>query len=483
LSLLGLTSIHPFKFHLALWIPLLKFRKEMDVAWSRNQVELGDALARSPHSLHSGSSRRRRHGSSGRASDSSFVTSMDGGADLISLEWALSNSAGSDAEFNDWNLNFDALSASPTSNGTPDNEHYMSSNGNSAHAPRSFDAGFTSNGGLPIDQSTNISRSAFQANPARNAPPTDQTFLPLVDSHSYAVSGGLPGWPDEHRYNFQYIPPPNNPRYGRTRRTPVSASSLATNGSIHEPWSPESHPRYNRIPSADVNMFGPASDNLEPYASSVHSHNSLDSPLFSFNPTPSPARSPIPAQAEPFKSLSLMSERQLSNCSSLSGVSPTDQTPRPRQTAFPHAEQSRRPFTATDVKPSPRLLTENTSQTISIDNTHSPTSDFVLVDSATDIQSSPSPKPIKRKASEVEEAHEFETVFIRHIFSPDQDYSLNHEAHLARKRVNGNRVGGRATGSHLNAQSAARARELREKGSCWICCLQRDSVSAAGPPS
>lgn len=47
---------------------------------------------------------------------------------------------------------------------------------------------------------------------------------------------------------------------------------------------------------------------------------------------------------------------------------------------------------------------------------------------------------------------------------------------VIRKAREGKRAGGRSLGSHLPADKAARAKQLREEGSCWICCLQRDSV-------
>jgi hypothetical protein len=129
------------------------------------------------------------------------------------------------------------------------------------------------------------------------------------------------------------------------------------------------------------------------------------------------------------------------------------------------------------MKPQTQYLTEPAGSANSNENANSPISDFVLIDSTTDYQPSPSPRPSKRKASEVEESASFGTVFVQHTFSHDHSSHAHQENDFARKRINSNRVGGRATGSHLNAQSAARARELREKGSCWICCLQRDSVS------
>jgi hypothetical protein len=38
------------------------------------------------------------------------------------------------------------------------------------------------------------------------------------------------------------------------------------------------------------------------------------------------------------------------------------------------------------------------------------------------------------------------------------------------------RAGGRTVGSHLAPDKAARTKEMREKGSCWLCALQRDQV-------
>lgn len=46
-----------------------------------------------------------------------------------------------------------------------------------------------------------------------------------------------------------------------------------------------------------------------------------------------------------------------------------------------------------------------------------------------------------------------------------------------RKPSNGKKSGGRSLGMHLDAKKAAKAKDLRSDGACWICCLQRDSVS------
>src|ERR1700712_5382385 len=103
----------------------------MDQVWTGSQIGFGDPLHRSHHDLHSNSNRRRRHGSSGRTSNSSFVTSIDDGTDMISVDWTMPNATGSDVDM-DWsNFPFDALSPSPTSNGTADHDHILSSHSHS----------------------------------------------------------------------------------------------------------------------------------------------------------------------------------------------------------------------------------------------------------------------------------------------------------------------------------------------------------------
>lgn len=70
------------------------------------------------------------------------------------------------------------------------------------------------------------------------------------------------------------------------------------------------------------------------------------------------------------------------------------------------------------------------------------------------------------------------TVFVQQHFPAKDSSNTRISTELVRRTsAGGTKRGGRAVGSHLSTEGAARAKRLREEGSCWLCCLQRDSCT------
>ncbi|KAK3080797.1 hypothetical protein LTS18_013006 [Coniosporium uncinatum] len=61
-------------------------------------------------------------------------------------------------------------------------------------------------------------------------------------------------------------------------------------------------------------------------------------------------------------------------------------------------------------------------------------------------------------------------------YQPPRSGGATHRPSVSHK-ISSKRVGGRALGSHLDPEKAAKTKAMREQGSCWLCCLQRDSCT------
>jgi len=68
--------------------------------------------------------------------------------------------------------------------------------------------------------------------------------------------------------------------------------------------------------------------------------------------------------------------------------------------------------------------------------------------------------------------------FISEQPSTDRNRRRPSDSMIRKSTKDGRQKGGRSLGMHLPAEKAARAKALREEGSCWICCLQRDSCTS-----
>ena len=253
-----------------------------------------------------------------------------------------------------------------------------------------------------------------------------------------------------------------------------SASAYAFYPSHPDPWSPIQQRNHGSIGS-DANLCGPASDLHDNYAQSAFSWQS--SPKFQNANTPSSTRSPV----SPRSNLNHAS-RQTPPL-----VRPTirhpDQTPRPSQNVF--AVNTRGIPTFDFAKTEPESPQQLQCRALSIDRSShvdalgSPApSDFVVVNNqGSEKASSPVVADAKSWHIPSPKANQTQTVFVTQVFSANEDGSARQSSSGAIRRASGKRAGGRPLGSHLPSDKAARAKQLREEGVCWLCCLQRDSCS------
>jgi hypothetical protein len=215
------------------------------------------------------------------------------------------------------------------------------------------------------------------------------------------------------------------------------------------------------------------------YAPSDFSHGS--SPHIPGMTTPDSARSPRFSTAIP----------NSSSGSSIGGDSvqrtyhhSIDQIPRPLQTAF---QQSNFMNQQHDISPHSVLIDPSALQQLHRDPSHSPMSDFVVVDRADAVSATYSDDYCHTHAKErkVSQKSARKSVSNRPRQQADNFVSeyppatgaIRRQSNEATKKArDGKRVGGRSVGMHLKTDVAARAKQLRDEGSCWICCFQRDSV-------
>jgi hypothetical protein len=270
----------------------------------------------------------------------------------------------------------------------------------------------------------------------------------------------------------------------------ISPSTLHTQP-MQGPWSSEVPSRFaeQHIPQQNLWSLSVPSNNMNPnfasYAPSVLSSAQDSSPLIEGMHTPDSAnRSPLFSTAAPNSSAGSSSGGDMHRRAFHS----FDQTPRPLQTSFAHQNYMMKQ----DM--SPNTIDPNTIQSAHREPSHSPSSDYVLVDisdagSMTYFEESrPAPSQSKQKKPSAKRsratssatrrpvADNFVSEYPPHAAGPIRRQSSNA---VSKATKDGHkRVGGRSLGMHLTEEAAARAKQLRDEGSCWICCFQRDSVSS-----
>jgi hypothetical protein len=275
------------------------------------------------------------------------------------------------------------------------------------------------------------------------------------------------GWP----YSQQQHNPPEIRLQNMSEEELVSASSLSTHASL-EPWSPEGH-RYVGIPGAHDVLYGPATD--EPYMSYPPSVSvmSIESP----SPQPQGIHTPSSTRSPSFAQIPLPPSPRTSQGSIPYG--PDQDTPRVPQTTFNSAYQPSQSYTLTGagtlsqkVSASKRKRNDHGRR----EPTHSPSvsGDYVMVPSFS--KTATNAKRMDTKTSRISAVPS--PVFYHEQYPPpDEKRPRKSNEFILRKTSMGRKSGGRSLGMHLAPEKAAKAKELRGDGACWICCLQRDSVS------
>jgi hypothetical protein len=252
---------------------------------------------------------------------------------------------------------------------------------------------------------------------------------------------------------------------------PFSASSISTQASFQGPWSAVNHTRV-QANAAHMNFNSTSAGQLQNdhYAGSSYDGLSIDSsPLAQGIRTPSSTRSPLFGQAQLSGSVG--------SCNSHIHVHDhQNETPRPLQTSFLPTRETDLDFMGLNPQLHESKHRQRRRQ-VQREPTHSPVSDYVMVEPENEPTRTPSYAG-STKAEPSTSAPRSPTIFVPEQYPPSADSAKQQSSHyVIRKTRDGKRAGGRSLGMHLPADKAARAKLLREEGSCWICCLQRDSVS------
>jgi len=265
---------------------------------------------------------------------------------------------------------------------------------------------------------------------------------------------------------------------------PPPTSSHGTQSSF-EPWSYEGQRRYHGFARADAPVFGPHTDFMHDIA--VGNASWTSSPKLNDIPTPSSTRSP----SFPHATLDQETLRPIASTTRPALHLQVDRKPRPNTIQVPRSS----PIATQAVHSStPTVLQRQRQSSFNLNLSQSPGADFVVV-------ALPSQESSSQGAVE-SEAFKSEGIQVEHVTSPPispqakqdpsclifgpQPFPVEDSCNnrvssgLAQRKHStgaGKRLGGRPIGSHLAPDKAARTKQMREEGSCWLCCLQRDSCT------
>lgn len=249
-----------------------------------------------------------------------------------------------------------------------------------------------------------------------------------------------------------------------------------------EPWSPAAQRSgYSGLSASQDVLIGSTADTVyggEPYVTSYPvsvSAMSLDSssPQPPGMNTPSSTRSPSLNEAR----LHSTSPRtaDFSNGSSRGYSQGQDQTPRPLQTSFNQTHHGSLTYDITGLGSSLQQASKRKRNDHTREPSKSPFSDYVVLDSNSESAMNASRMDVKPSMGQTS------TIFLHEQYPHVEDKKpkrAHDHTHPIRKPSNaGRKSGGRTLGMHLDPEKAAKAKDLRNDGACWICCLQRDSVS------
>jgi hypothetical protein len=253
-------------------------------------------------------------------------------------------------------------------------------------------------------------------------------------------------------------------------------SSFSTQASYQPPWSPVDQ---SRVPGIHVTAqhIDFESPSTFPISRDAYRHSyensvlSMDSsPQARGVGTPTSEMSPLLSPAH------LSSSMGSTNSHMCQGHDHHHETPRAIQTRFQQTQTLNLDVIGIGMGSQSQGNKRRRSQAPR-EPTHSPVSDYVMVESV-DMSVSPSYSgSMKAEPSNSAPISPMTFVTEQYPLSSDSGKQPSTQGVIRKIRDSkGKRAGGRSLGSHLPADKAARAKQLREEGSCWICCLQRDSV-------
>jgi hypothetical protein len=312
----------------------------------------------------------------------------------------------------------------------------------------------------------------------------DNGSLGLARNHTEALSnteGFQDQWLNTGRYGgptLKFEPPEDDM---------ISPSTLPHQAS-QPSWPLEDPTRYAGQALPHHVGWGPANNTLNSlnpsYAGSVLSHDS--SPPMDGLATPESAKSPMLSTANP-NSSSVSSNG--GDSTRRAHYQDIQQTPRPFQTGFQPASMNHQHGMGGVTSLRTLMIDANVGQQVHREPTHSPSSDYIMVElndalstTYSDDRRTSQPQ-LKEKKPSQRGSKKLPSSKVRHEpdpFVPEFPMTTGSIRRQSgdKKSRDGKRVGGRTVGMHLKTDVAARAKQLRDEGSCWICCFQRDSVSA-----
>lgn len=291
----------------------------------------------------------------------------------------------------------------------------------------------------------------------------------------------------------QWINGPVNIKYEAQEDDSISPSTIQHQSFQGVPWTPEGPARYPGSAQPHHQGWGLSATSttlnttFPSYAGSVLSSAHDSSPMIDGLTTPDSAtRSPMFSTRAP-----------ISSAGSSSGGDNNRQVypsyeQNSRSIPMNNFQQQNNYLTPHNVSPQNLMIDTSAMNQLHRDPTHSPlSSDFVMVDKsdagssihAVEDRRQSQPKQQKKQAprrSRVAsnpkriDPDNFVSEYPSHATGP-----IRRQSSSAAKaaKADSRRVGGRSLGMHLTEEAAARAKQLRDEGSCWICCFQRDSCS------
>jgi len=422
-----------------------------------------------------------RYGNDARES-TSFSASMDLSPDH--MEWVMNSFSSGESGFPlEWSpVSYDQIATSPMSTNLSDTGFPGSVEGigDQFHQMATNNRSRTGSVNDPTESSQH--QQVFDPNPlyqgtvlnfccvSKNLTyPSAQSMSSTLSSSSQSVGWTYTGVPP---LNFQ-----NDSLWDE----PTSASTYNTQTSF-DPWPLENPPRYRASSGPDAPVFNQHTDLLSVHNQEVGSWTS--SPALNPVATPSSSHSPTFSTAM----LNQLSQSPKPLGSRTAIHLHLESTPRaPQASAY-----TRRPSSVVINQDQPFPKTTQPSDLNSEPSRSSPVTDFVFVQSPAQISSSRSNIDQKPVVSQLDEDSKTEftsenpmsrlkqpqtPIFVQQHFPANNSSDTRITTESVRRTLGITKRGGRAVGSHLSSEGAARAKKLREEGSCWLCCLQRDSCT------
>ncbi|KAF1983133.1 hypothetical protein K402DRAFT_396850 [Aulographum hederae CBS 113979] len=266
-----------------------------------------------------------------------------------------------------------------------------------------------------------------------------------------------PGSQDAHQSRAQDSSPIHMPRQYMAQRSFSSSNTFNMAHYPPDPWNAIGEHRSPGVAPSSTVLFGPRSD---PFIPTYAHANPMGSPSeHNLAATPSSSNSPLmtypnlkaDASLNPSPAVSMANDFSHSFPSEYGGNAFDFSNPSFQYQIHSH-EHLQTPSIQTDNSYDFETPLDN-----QLDSAYSERS--ASLTGASEIKASPGPSCQP-------------SAFVEQVFAVQSRPSDR----AIQKRAS-RRAGGRQVGSHLNPDTAARTKLMREHGSCWLCCLQRDKCT------